>query len=549
MSARARLSRRSVLSMFAAGATFAVGGGLLAGCAERKSGKGNAEDEDALAKLLPDYTEYSIVKPDLPAAKYVLPGFTKYPTDLVRALTEKPVTSGKEITAMTPLWGPIPPGVGSNSFFDANAERLGAQIRFQIVNGNDYGEKLSAILGAGDVPELLCIPKWNSDYIGGFNEAVGKLFEDLTPYLSGGNVKPYPLLANLPTRAWAYGVYNQQLKGVPFPSDTFPFGMLYRKDILDGLGLAEPKTADELLDVAKKLTDPAAGRWGLGGFDQEVRRIFGAPSEWRKVGDDLVHMYETDEFVAAVEFMRRVYDAGVVHPDVVANKQTDTKVLFESGKVVMYQDGLGGWKEMAGRQVSVNPEFVAGVLVPFAHDGGTAIVYKNEPASIFTFIRKGLGEDRVKELLGALNYTAAPYGTEEFQRYTYGVEGTHYTRDANGAPQKTALGSKEVAETYIFLGGRPLAITEAEIPGYVQAAHTWQTKAAPLVEESPFEGIRVERPSNYSAIQQPTEDKLADVVRGRRPVSEVKQIVSEWRQGGGDEGKEFYAKVLSDNGR
>jgi len=39
----------------------------------------------------------------------------------------------------------------------------------------------------------------------------------------------------------------------------------------------------------------------------------------------------------------------------------------------------------------------------------------------------GVGEERVKELLGVLNYTSAPFGTEEYQLYNYGVEGKHYT--------------------------------------------------------------------------------------------------------------------------
>lgn len=445
--------------------------------------------------------------------------------------------------------GPDPPGVGSNSFYDANAARIGAQIRFNIVNGVDYADKLNAILGAGDVPELLCVPNWNIQSLGRFAEAVDKLFEDLTPHLSGDGVKPYPMLANLPTRAWAYGVWNSQLKAVPFPGDAFPFCFFYRKDLLDKLGLAAPKTADDLLDLGKKLTDPAANRWAFSDFQLECGRIFGAPAMWRKVNGKLLHKYESDEFAAAIEFMRKVYSAGYIHPTVISNKGADTKPLFESGQIVIMQDGPGGWKEMARRQQSINPTFKMAAMTPFAHDGGKAIMYQNDPANIFTFMKKGLGADRIKELLGVLNYTAAPYGTEEYQTYIYGEEGKHYTRDAAGAPQKTALGSKEVAETYLFLGGRPLAITEAEIKGYVQDMHTWQTTAGAMIERNPFDGIRVEMPSKMSAMQTPTDDKIQDIMRSRRPMSDLKTVVAEWQQGGGNEARDFYAKVLSDNGR
>ena len=431
----------------------------------------------------------------------------------------------------------------------SNAARLGAQVRFSIVNGVDYADKLNAILGAGDVPELLCVPGWNIQAIGRFAEAVDKLFEDLTPYLSGDNVKPYTMLANLPSRAWAYGVWGGKLKAVPFPGDAYPFCLMYRKDILTKMGLAEPKTAADLLDLGKKLTDPAANRWAFGDFQLEAGRMFGAPAMWRKVDGKLVHKYETPEYEAAIEFMRKVYAAQYVHPNVISNKSTDTKPMFEGGQIVIMQDGLGGWKEMARRQQSINPTFAMGALTPFAHDGGKAIVYQNDPANIFTFMKKGLGKDRIKELLGVLNYTASPYGTEEYQTYIYGEEGKHYTRDADGAPQKTALGSKEVAETYLFLGGRPLATTEAEIKGYVQAMHTWQTKAGPMIERNPFDGIRVEMPSKMSSMQTPTDDKIQDIMRSRRPMSDLKTVVAEWRAGGGDEARDFYAKVLTDNGR
>jgi putative aldouronate transport system substrate-binding protein len=188
-------------------------------------------------------------------------------------------------------------------------------------------------------------------------------------------------------------------------------------------------------------------------------------------------------------------------------------------------------------------------VAPFAHDGGTPITWAGDPAGIFTFVKKGLGQDRIAELLGVLNYTAAPFGTEENQLYNYGVEGKHYTRQSSGAPKLTALGQKEVATTYFFLGGRPEAITQSEYPGYVEAMNAWGNNAAKLREKNLFEGIRVEAPTKMAALAQPLDDKLQDIYRGRRPVSELKVAVKEWQDKGGNEGREFYAKVLSDNGR
>ena len=56
-------------------------------------------------------------------------------------------------------------------------------------------------------------------------------------------------------------------------------------------------------------------------------------------------------------------------------------------------------------------------------------------------------------------------------------------------------------------------------------------------------------PANAAAIVQPTEDKILDILYGRRPVSDLDTIVTEWRNGGGDEARAFIEKALADNGR
>jgi putative aldouronate transport system substrate-binding protein len=546
-------SRRTFISLLGAGAAVTAGGATLAGCSDGKSKAstgGQAETVDKLAGLLPKYIAYDSVKPDLPGENGASPGFTKYPAELKRAVPDKAVKSGKEVSAMTPLWSPIPPGLGHNSYYDVNNERIGAPVRFNILNGNDYGDKLGPLLAAGNVPELLCIPGWNINGLTRFAQAQDKLFEDLTPFLAGDKASAYPMLANLPTKAWAYGVWNSQLKAVPFPSDGFPWALFYRKDIFDQVGAEAPKTADELLALGKQLTDAKANRWAFGSISDEVIRMYGAPADWRKDSSGkLVNKIETPEFEEAVAFVRKVFQAGYVHPEVVGNPSADQNPLFEGGRIVIRQNGLGGWQESLQRQSQLNPKFNPQPITPFAHDGGTPITWGGDPAGIFTFVKKGLGEERVKELLGVLNYTAAPFGTEEYQLYNYGQEGKHYTRQPSGAPKLTPLGQKEVSQTYIFLGGRPTAITQSEYPGYVESMSAWQNAAAKVREKSLFDGIRVEQPAKMAALAQPFDDKLQDIFRGRRPVSELKVAVKEWQTNGGNEGRDFYAKVLSDNGR
>jgi putative aldouronate transport system substrate-binding protein len=169
---------------------------------------------------------------------------------------------------------------------------------------------------------------------------------------------------------------------------------------------------------------------------------------------------------------------------------------------------------------------------------------------MYVFFKKGLSDARMQELLGVSNFCSAPFGTEEFELQTYGERNKHFTFTSAGLPQFTALGTKEASPpTYYFLGGHNDAITEGFLPNYVQGLHDWETEASQHLENHPFQGIRIERPSNFSSIATPTDDKVQDILRGKRPVSDLKQVVQEWRDGGGEEGRTFYTNVMKQYGR
>ncbi|WP_308168841.1 extracellular solute-binding protein [Nonomuraea sp. NEAU-A123] len=510
---------------------------------------------DKLTKLAPTYIAFAGVKPDLAGTVSNLPGvpgiaggFTTYPASPTAALTQK-AGKGGSYKAMTPLWGPPPPGLSSNSYFQAVNADIGATVEFQIADGNTYADKAIARLASGDLPDIFALPSWEIDKMADFNTAVDKAFEDLTPYLQGDKVKPYPLLANLPTASWEWSVWNGKLMAVPYPTEPFPYGLLYRKDLFEKNGWNQnPKTADELYQLGKTITDAKAKRWAFGDIHEMAWPIFGVPQDWRYAGGKLVNKYETPEFEEMLAWMRKLFAEGLIHPNVASSKGANEKDLIGAGQITIYRDGFGGWKELLQQHTGKNPDFAMGVFPLFAHDGGTPIMYHNNAAGMFTFIKKGLPKEKMEEILSILNWCAAPYGTKEYELSNFGIKGKHFTLDAKGIPQTTDLGRKEVAYTYGFLGGRPLFV-DWPFPEAAKANIEWQNTSFQYIEKTPFDGIRIQRPSKYAGLQVPTEDKFTDIMRGRRPVSDAKQIAAEWRRDGGDEAREFYMKVLRDNGR
>jgi putative aldouronate transport system substrate-binding protein len=535
------ISRRTFLSALAAGSAVAASGGLLLpGCSSASpASQGGAGSLSKLAGILPTYVPVNYVKPDLPSVNGGPPGFLKFPTSLVQTIKE-PAGSGS-LTAMTPAFWPIPPS--PSAYYDAVNKRLGVNVQFQIVNGGDYGAKISALLAAKQVPDMTVIPTWN--FPPRFSEAVTPLFADLTDHLKGDNVKKYAYLANLPTASWQYCTFGGRIYGVPFPNGLFPLVPYYRKDIFDKLGAAPPKTSDDLLKVGQQLTDPKSNRWAFGDVFAEVQRMFRAPANWRKDSKgNLVYQIETPEFESAVAFMKKLYDAGYVHPTVVAGDTSQAKDLFESGRMLVYTDGIGAWHEALERQRPSNPTFGMDIFPPSAHDGGKPIEWINDPTGIMMFINKSAPADKIDQMLRIANFAAATIGSEEFQLVQYGVEGVHYKKGPDGAPVMTDQGKKEVTYTYAFLAGRPDALVEPQYPDYVQASHDWQSNAAKYLEKSPFYGLRVEEPAQLTGIRQPFDDKVNDILRGRAPMSDLKPAVDGWRKRGGDQLRQFYGKLL-----
>ncbi len=132
------------------------------------------------------------------------------------------------------------------------------------MDGNTYGDKLSATLGARDVPELLVAPNWEVDKIARFSDAVKALFEDLTDHLKGDAALAYPNLASFQTGAWEYSVWGGRLAAVPFPTDgPFAYCLFYRKDLVDAGGLQGADDVDELYSFGKAATDAEEGRVGV----------------------------------------------------------------------------------------------------------------------------------------------------------------------------------------------------------------------------------------------------------------------------------------------
>ncbi|GAA2694697.1 MULTISPECIES: extracellular solute-binding protein [Actinosynnema] len=535
------VDRRAFLGLLAA-----TGGAALVGCEAPAPRGGSALGGDALAALLPAHRPVEFAKPDLPGVNGSVPGYLSYPAAPVRAVQGAVLSA--DVTAMTPSFWPPAPGLGQNSYYDAVNERLGGAVRFETVSGADYQAKLAALMAARQVPELTVVPTFTMPPR--FSEGVGEVFRDLTDFLSGERVADYPMLANIPTDSWHACVHNGRLHGVPYPGQLFPEVLFYRDDVFEQLGVEPPRSAEEFAAMAKRLNDPANNRWALGDVFRSLVRAFGGRGDW--VRDDsgkLLNQLEAPWYAEAVRFTRSLYDAGCVHPDIVAGNWNRSNELFASRQMVVNQGGMGAWAEQVAQQRPADPGFRMTALPLFAHDGGEPTYPVAAPTAMVAFVRKDVPDDRVRELLRLCDFAAAPIGTEEHRLLRYGVEGVHSARDERGNPALTPLGQKEITLTYGFAAGPPEAITTTDHPDLVRAQHAWYAREWGHQTKPLAFGLRVEEPPEFATLAKEFADRTADVLRGRAELSEVDGLGERWRKAGGDRLREFYDKALRDAGR
>ncbi|MFE1035623.1 extracellular solute-binding protein [Streptomyces sp. NPDC058807] len=549
-------SRRRFLASSAA-VTAAVAGGvpLLSACGggfDGGSRDGTTSGKDA-KKLLPAYVASNVVTPDIPSKNGSAVGFTGK-LDLAGLKTSVPKKLGKggEVTVMSPFWG-SPPKDG-NAYYRAMNDLIGVDVVWQNQDGNTYDQKLGAVLASSEVPDVVVVPGWNMT--GKIPSAIIGKFADLGPYLSGDAVKEYPNLAAIPTDAWRRSIFGGKLRGLPMPA-SYVTGIvpLYRRDVFEKEGYEVPRSCDDFMAFAKDATNAKAKRWACLDMKWTAFNAFGVLSGnekslgWNEADGKLVYRIETEEYLEALEWTRKLFAAGVVHPDARLGKSNaaDPGPKFAAGEFLVYNQDSSQWWSRTAEQATQNPEFEIWGMDIWGHDGGDPTLWAQNPAGIFAFVNKDAPESVIRDVLAVANVTAAPYGTTEYMATNYGVEGTHYTVE-NGVPTKTEQGNIDVMNAYVMIASPAPTVAHPDFPEVAKGQVEWQQRMGAFTKKSAFYGMQIVEPARWTNLSNDFEQLEDDVVRGRKKISDVQQAVSDWRSKGGDKLRDWYKKLLDENG-
>jgi putative aldouronate transport system substrate-binding protein len=276
--------------------------------------------------------------------------------------------------------------------------------------------------------------------------------------------------------------------------------------------------------------------------------VYGAPNGWRESGGKFTKDYETPEYRDAVAYHRALWDAGLFYPDSPSLSGSPAGALYYAGKWVFSPHAswsLVAYQTAWERANTADPEAKPRALLPFNKEGtGRAAQYIGL-GSTGTIALKKASPDRIKELLGVLNYLAAPVGTSEALLLQYGVEGPDFTRDSNGNPQPTPQGLVDTVVPWKNISGPPDYLFSASSAEYVPV--TYQAQKEHFASTVPNAIVGLYSPTDGSkgiTLRTTFIDRLNDILFGRQPVSSYDDLVRDWRTNGGDTIRAEYEKAF-----
>lgn len=461
------------------------------------------------------------------------------------------------ITKASQMPPPIPRD--QNSWWQELEKRIGATLDFNLIPLPQYTEKATALIASGSIPDVLLIsPLTVPDQYRAVQDGA---FTDLTSYLSGDALKTYPNLAQYPASAWKNSALRGKLWGVPRLGVAFGPALLYRQDWAEKANLAQPKNADEFLALTTAMTkgDPdgngKADTWGLGaqggdwsfGFIQSMFRV---PNVWRKNADNtLTHAIETPEYKQALAYAQRCYSAGVYHPDAATTNRTQATDALISGKIGAYADALlqlNGDIRMRFQAKRINPAANLGALVPPGFDGGKGVTYNGSGfGSVAAFpATDGKDPERVKELLRVLDYFSAPFGSEEYNFLTFGIEGVHHQLMPDGTRVLNDKGRAEINE----LGTVVVPPRVLYFPSDPGDAAYLQGKAAEIaaigIDNPVLNAFSATNATKSAELNRLVSDRVTAMITGRDPLSALDALIADWKSRGGDQIRQEYQAAL-----
>ncbi|MFC0216299.1 extracellular solute-binding protein [Paenibacillus chartarius] len=431
-------------------------------------------------------------------------------------------------------------------------KRTNTKLTVNMIPNGDFANKYNVLAASGDIPDIV-----RSNGFDFQKYADQGLYLDITRYVDqfGPNLKKA-----LKPELWELTKYKGKQFVIPFENVAGKEVPVIRKDWLDALNLKMPTNLDEFEAVLKAFTfnDPDKNgkndTYGFGTtsrYDETIMPIMGAygiatgqigqgaPMMSYLKDNKIYPVAISPEYKAAIEYLKRLWDAKVVDPELFTIKPDQAQQKAAQGKIGYFTAWWSVAPQILTQQLKMKE------LVPNAKwdpifpglkgpDGKSGMQSYGNIGSTVAISAKTKNPEAVVKFL---DYLATDEGWELTR---YGIKGTHYTSITE---PRTPEGQKAFDEKWLD----PLSqiVSRQDLVDKVNAASKDPVQvennrfidaaASYTLYRDAFYGIPLtEEQKTYGAdVSKYEEEMLIKFITGAEPLSKWDEYVETWKRKGG----------------
>ena len=312
-------------------------------------------------------------------------------------------------------------------------------------NDSQYDTNVSMVISMGSLPDIMVVSSQDE-----VEQLVGAgLIEDLTEsYNNCISDRIRKMYESYGDSLKDMVTYDGKIMALPETNITDGPNLVWlRKDWMDKLGLSEPHTIDDVVNIVKSFISEDPGNNGVDasgkpntvglavdtdvtgecGYSSEflldiIFACFGAyPKQWIMNDDgEIVYGSVTDEAKEALSYINSLYNQGVIDNDFLLRTSTNICELIENGLCGSF---FGPWwapNNPLANAVSKNPDANWQPYLIATDSDGTTSYHSQNPCYKYVVVRKGYEHPEIAAKMISVMFDKVRFDctdSEEFKNY------------------------------------------------------------------------------------------------------------------------------------
>lgn len=312
-------------------------------------------------------------------------------------------------------------------------------------NDSQYDTNVSMVISMGSLPDIMVVS--SQDEVEQLVEA--GLIEDLTEsYNNCISDRIRKMYESYGDSLKDMVTYDGKIMALPETNITDGPNLVWlRKDWMDKLGLSEPHTIDDVVNIVKHFISEDPGNNGVDasgkpntvglavdtdvtgecGYSSEflldiIFACFGAyPKQWIMNDDgEIVYGSVTDEAKEALSYINSLYNQGVIDNDFLLRTSTNICELIENGLCGSFFGPWWALNNPLANAVSRNPDADWQPYLIATDSDGTTSYHSQNPCYKYVVVRKGYEHPEIAAKMISVMFDKVRFDctdSEEFKNY------------------------------------------------------------------------------------------------------------------------------------